>query len=449
MVACIVFPGEAAAQNVSNNTVGVVLIYDNGCVNCERARPVTLQVLADLKNSSTINVHYEEYTDVSKEGLEYVERYHLQGVPTLVIDGNTFIGPNEFGGDSGVVYNLIRQKIEAASRYEVPVVIDRTMKRDRSNASILNVHNTIRNAGNETVLVSFSDGIGNGIQVISGKAAWEGSILPGSSVDVTYNVTVSGGADKTQGPQVSYLDPEGSHVVLMPEDTIPPSYSFDFLTLLAGGVIAGFNPCIIAILIFISAEVASSTGKKLDVMLNVLVFCLGILAVYLLIGAGLFEAVSIMPSLVGYLEYAVIVIILALAAYAFLNAYQRHAGRAPGSATRGLIASVKPLYTKYRLTGSFLLGGLFGMVKMPCAGGIYLAILGNIILSNDMMNGITYLLIYDFGIILPVLGLGILLALGFGTERLDSLRARHAVLLHVLNGSVLVLLAAGFMFNVI
>ncbi|HTY91979.1 MAG TPA: cytochrome c biogenesis protein CcdA [Methanocella sp.] len=427
----------------------MVLIYSHGCVACERARPVTMQALSDINNSTTIKVNYVEYVDTSKEGLEYIDRYHLNGVPGMVINGNTVIGSDEFEGDRGVVYNLIIQKIKDANQYKVPVTIDRTIIRDPSNASMLIVSNTIRNEGNETVILSFSDGEGNGINVIAGKASWEGAIQPGNSVSLAYNATVSGDIDRTQSPEITYLDTEGSHVIVMPEDTVPPVYRFDVLTLLAAGVIAGFNPCIIAILIFISAEVASATGNKWDVMLNVLVFCLGILVVYLLIGAGLFEAVSFIPWLSDYLEYAVIIIILALAAYSFLNAYQRYSGKAPGAATRSLIASVKPLYTKYRLAGSFLLGGLFGMVKMPCAGGIYLAILSKIVLSKEVISGAFYLLVFDFGVILPVLALGLLLALGFGAERMEKIRSRHAVLLHILNGSILVLLAAGFFFNII
>ncbi|WP_158301448.1 cytochrome c biogenesis protein CcdA [Methanocella paludicola] len=440
---------QSVAQGVTGpDTVDVVLIYSHGCVACERARPVTAQALSYLNNSSSIKVNYVEYIDNSREGLEYFERYHLKGVPSMIINGNTVVGPDEFGGDSGVAYNLILQKIRDASDYTVPVIIDRTMVRDPSNATLINVANMIRNEGNESVFLSFSDGEDNGINVTSGNAKWEGTIPAGGSVSLAYNATVSG-LDRTQSPKISYMDSGGAHVVLLPEDMVPGSYSFDLLTLLIAGLVAGFNPCIIAILIFIAAEVASATGNKLDIILNVAVFCLGILAVYLVIGAGLFEAVSIIPSIAGYLEYAVIGILLALATYAFYNAYQRYTGKAVGSATRGLIASVKPLYTKYRLAGSFLLGGLFGMIKMPCAGGIYLAILSKIILSKEILEGVVYLLVFDIGVILPVLALGLLLALGFGTERMEKLRAQHAVLLHALNGAILALLAAAFVLNII
>jgi cytochrome c biogenesis protein CcdA len=431
----------------ADGTVDVVLIYDIGCAACERARPVTMQALADINNSTNIRVNYVEYTDTSSEGLEYVEKYNLPGVPSMIIDGITFIGPNEFNGDAGVVYNLIRQKVEAASRYEVPVVVERTIKRDPVNASILNINNVIRNTGNESALVSFFGGVEGGLNVTPGTAAWEGTIQPGASVTISYNATVGGGVEKARGPRLTYIDTDGSHVILMPDDIIPPAYSFDLLTLLVAGIVAGFNPCIIAILIFIAAEVAAATGKKRDLVLNVLSFCAGILAVYLLIGVGLFEAVSFLPALSDYLEYAIVLILVLLAAFAFFNAYQRYAGKAPGSATRGLIALAKPAYAKYRLAGSFLLGGLFGLVKMPCAGGIYLAILGKIILSKEIVSGIVYLLIFDLGVILPVLFLGLLLALGVGTERLDAVRTRHAVALHVLNGTILVLLAAGFLLN--
>jgi cytochrome c biogenesis protein CcdA len=437
-----------AQSAAGTDTVDVVVIYSHGCVACERARPVTAQALSYLNNSTDIKVNYVEYVDNSREGLEYVERYHLNGVPSMVIDGNTIIGPDEFAGDSGVAYNLILQKIRDASGYKVPIVIDRAIERDPSNSTLFHVANTIRNVGNESIFVSFSDGEGNGINITSGTAKWEGTIAPGGSFSLAYNATVSG-VDRTQSPRITYMDANGLHVILMPDDLIPGSYSFDPITLLVAGLVAGFNPCIIAILIFIAAEVASATGGKLDIMLNVAVFCLGILAIYLFIGAGLFEAVSIIPSIAGYLEYAVIAILLALAAYAFYNAYQKHAGKASGSATRSLISSIKPLYTKYRLAGSFLLGGLFGMIKMPCAGGIYLAILSKIVLSKELMEGAIYLLIFDIGVILPVLALGLVLALGFGTERMDRLRSKHAVLLHVLNGAILALLAAAFLLNII
>jgi len=264
-------PVSGAQSTAGTDTVDVVLIYGHGCVACERARPVTMQALAYLNNGSAVKVNYVEYVDNSREGLEYVERYHLKGVPSMVIDGNTVIGPDEFGGDSGVVYNLILQKIRDASTYEVPVVIDRTIERDPSNETLLNVANTIRNEGNESVFLSFSDGEGNGLNVTTGAAMWDGTIPAGGSVSLAYTATVSG-VDRTQSPRITYMDANGLHVMIMPDDTIPKSYSFDPLTLLLAGLIAGFNPCIIAILIFIAAEVASATGNKLDIMLNVVVF---------------------------------------------------------------------------------------------------------------------------------------------------------------------------------
>lgn len=447
MVACIAGAGAAQGDAGADRTIGVVLVYRHGCAECEKARPVTAQALADVRSNSTVRIAYEEYVDSSPEGLGYVERYHLEGVPSLVIDNNSVIGPVEFQGDRGVVYNLIVRKITEASLYRVPVAVARTVVWNASDASLLDASATIRNDGNETVFASFSDAAGGGPGATPGTAAWEGALRPGESVELEYAIAVAEGAESIPGPDVSYVDADGSHVLLVPGTPVPTAYSFDPATLFFAGFIAGFNPCVIAIVVFIGAEVVAASGKRRDVVLNVLAFCLGILAVYLLVGAGLFEAVRVLPAIGGLLEPAVIAIVLALAAYAFYGAYLRASGRAPGAATRGLIAAARPLYAKYSLAGSLLLGGLFGLVKMPCAGGIYLAILSRIVLAGKALEGVAALLVFDAGVVLPVLALGLLLATGVGAGRLEAFRSRHAVFLHILNGSVLALLAAGLLLD--
>ena len=66
----------------------------------------------------------------------------------------------------------------------------------------------------------------------------------------------------------------------------------------------------------------------------------------------------------------------------------------------------------FGLAASFLLGGAFGLIKMPCVGGMYIAILGAIFDSGDPGSGIACLASYNLGIVLPVLALGLLLTHG-------------------------------------
>ena len=53
------------------------------------------------------------------------------------------------------------------------------------------------------------------------------------------------------------------------------------------GFLAGFNPCLLAILAFIASVTLATTGKRRNVLLIVLMFSLGIFVTYLIVGIGL------------------------------------------------------------------------------------------------------------------------------------------------------------------
>jgi cytochrome c-type biogenesis protein len=115
---------------------------------------------------------------------------------------------------------------------------------------------------------------------------------------------------------------------------------------------------------------------------------------------------------------------------------------------RSFLDRYKPVYRKFSLVANFGLGGAFGLIKMPCVGGIYVAILGAIVQADEVRSGLPYLAIYNFGIILPVLALGALLTLGLSPGKVNEFRHRHRVTLKIASGLILMLMAAGFMLNI-
>jgi cytochrome c biogenesis protein CcdA len=86
---------------------------------------------------------------------------------------------------------------------------------------------------------------------------------------------------------------------------------------------------------------------------------------------------------------------------------------------------------------------------MPCVGGVYVAILGAMAESNDVRSGLPYLTAYNLGVILPVLGLGALLVFGLSPGKVDEFRRRHRVSLKLVSGVILIMMAGGFIFNVL
>ena len=60
-------------------------------------------------------------------------------------------------------------------------------------------------------------------------------------------------------------------------------------TVFAAGLLAGFNPCILAILVFLASSMLSSTGHRRDILAMVVAFSLGMFMVYIIFGVGLFN----------------------------------------------------------------------------------------------------------------------------------------------------------------
>jgi len=153
------------------------------------------------------------------------------------------------------------------------------------------------------------------------------------------------------------------------------------------GLVAGFNPCLLAVMAFVSAMALSMKGRRLDIIFNLLAFSAGLLCVYLLMGIGFLGLVGSVPSLAPVLKSAIVVLLAGLAGFAFYEAWRVRKNEDRGSLFKSFVDRYRPVYKKYCLPASFGLGGAFGLIKMPCVGGIYVGILGAIAGSGEAGRG--------------------------------------------------------------
>jgi cytochrome c biogenesis protein CcdA len=214
------------------------------------------------------------------------------------------------------------------------------------------------------------------------------------------------------------------------------------------GLIAGINPCLLAVMAFIASTTLAATGSRKAIIARIASFCGGMLAVYLLIGIGLMELMRLVPALDLVLKWAIVLTLVAMAAWSFYDAWR--AGRGIESRSfKTILGRMRASYERYALPASFAIGAAFGLVKMPCVGGLYIAILGTILQSERFAEGIVYLIIYNLGVVVPVLALGSLLAFGLGPETLNAFRLRHRVKLKLFTGLLLAAMAGGFALGII
>lgn len=212
-------------------------------------------------------------------------------------------------------------------------------------------------------------------------------------------------------------------------------------TVFAAGLLAGFNPCLLAILAFLASSMLSGTGRRRDILTMVAFFSLGIFAVYIIFGVGLFSILQ-EESTSAMFRAILAAVLLVLGIMQLEDARRLQSGGLSLFRTDWTKKYVNSVIASRRLSFYFLLGALFSLVRAPCVGGIYIAIIGIISRQGFASSGMTYLMIYNLGIALPVLLTGVIIALGMSPEQVDHFRSKHRVAIRLLTGITLLALAS-------
>ena len=209
----------------------------------------------------------------------------------------------------------------------------------------------------------------------------------------------------------------------------------------AAGLLAGFNPCLLAMLAFLASTILASTGRRRDVLTMVVFFSLGTFVVYILFGVGLFSILQ-EKSAAALFRFILAAILLILGLMQLEDARRLQRGGLSLFRTDWTKKYVNGVVSSRKLSYYFLLGALFSLVRAPCVGGIYIAIIGVISSQGYASSGPIYLLVYNLGLALPVLLFGGVIAMGMSPEKVDLFRERHRVAIRLITGFTLIALAA-------
>lgn len=212
------------------------------------------------------------------------------------------------------------------------------------------------------------------------------------------------------------------------------------------GLISGLNPCLLAILAFMISILLTAKGRMKTIYIT-LAFSLGIFVVYLLVGIGLFRAIT-GSSMQEIIKLILVLIIFLLGLWHIYDSYYISKKEKSSFTTpKQIINLAAKAGGKASYPQAFLLGMLFSLVKAPCVGAIYFAILELII--KEQALGLFHLAIYNFGLVLPVIILGCAMALGLSPEEVDRFRKEKRAMLRLITGIVLISLALLLAFNLI
>ena len=214
------------------------------------------------------------------------------------------------------------------------------------------------------------------------------------------------------------------------------------LLVFLAGLLAGFNPCILAVMAFLATLILSSSGRKKDIIKMILGFCSGIFITYMAVGLSILGTVYMLPSLKTAITTSMVVIIFIMGFWHIYDAYHlwKHS-KSTFHTPKAMIGLLEKTSKSNILLLSFVSGGLFSLVKAPCVGAIYFSILDMLVGRTDLALGAFYLAIYNLGVIFPIIILGILLGYGMKPETITKLKENKRVEIRLFTGMILLLLA--------
>jgi cytochrome c-type biogenesis protein len=207
---------------------------------------------------------------------------------------------------------------------------------------------------------------------------------------------------------------------------------------LGAGLVAGFNPCLLGILVFLAASILSTSGKRRELVMMVVFFSLGIFTMYFLFGLGMQRLLQ-SEAIASAFRYVLTVLLLVAGLSQVLDAVRLNRGKPSLFRTDWALKYFQAGVDRRRFSSYFLIGALFSLVKAPCVGAIYLAIL-DLISARSYFEGAAYLFFFNLGVILPIIILGGFLAVGMSPEQVDSFRKDHRVGMRLFTGLMLLAL---------
>lgn len=242
------------------------------------------------------------------------------------------------------------------------------------------------------------------------------------------------------------VDPSPSPELLSPTPTpspSPPSTSsqLTLMAVLLAALVDAINPCAFAVLIILMTTVLAS-GQAKRALLTGLAFATSIFLSYLLMGLGLYQALSfgnlgeLFFRIVGYLA-----IFLGLLNLKDFFWYGKVVLMEVPLSWRPHLKSL--LHSVTSPHGAFGIGFLVSLFLLPCTSGPYLVILGMLANTQTRSQALLYLIFYNLVFISPMLLITYLVSRGLDPAKLEQLRQQRLRTLHLLAG--LILLGMGLM----
>lgn len=197
---------------------------------------------------------------------------------------------------------------------------------------------------------------------------------------------------------------------------------------ITAGFVDSFNPCAISLLLIYISMMFTLQKSRKEIFAFGLFYVLAIYFTYLFIGLGLLRAgISFTTYPISKIG-AVLVIFFGL-----MNIKEYFFPGSPFSIRIPL--KVRGYVSKYAheatIASAIIVGILIGIYEFPCSGAIYLAIVSLLSSKTLFAEGLSYLFLYNFMFVLPLIIIFVLATNKLTTELFINFQEKHGRKLHL------------------
>lgn len=287
--------------------------------------------------------------------------------------------------------------------------------------------NTVENAEGLSLLISLSE-------QFSLKEALIPSVLIGDTLLV-------GGDDVKDNLEAAIkvaLKAERGPLSFLKTDLIDFFKKFSVLTVIGNGLVDGINPCAFAVIVFFMSFLGVYGYKKAEIIYVGIFYCLAVFITYLLIGLGFFNFFYSLQRIyliikVFYYFVAIFCFLMAIAAL-----YDYYKFKKTGRSDETILQLPKFLKKRINIVigsrmrekkggvwglciSSFVVGFLVSLLEAVCTGQVYLPTIVFILKNTDLkVKAVTYLLLYNFMFIFPLIVVFLLSLAGVSSAKFNS-----------------------------
>lgn len=209
-------------------------------------------------------------------------------------------------------------------------------------------------------------------------------------------------------------------------------------------LIDSINPCAFSILLLTIAFLFSIGSVRTNILKIGGIYILGIFVVYIFIGLGLLQTLHLfnMPHFMAKVGAIVLI------AFGTINLINEFWPSFPIKLKIPSIAhqNIAKLMSKASLPAAFLLGALVGLCEFPCTGGPYLMVLGLLHDQATYLNGLMYLLFYNFIFVLPLIIILLISGDNLILSKVDAIRKNNVRKMRLWGGIAMVILGLTILF---